>query len=366
MTIGKYVVVCALDAGGQADVYRAVHPTLGKEFVIKLSRKPQPSDHAERDRLVAEGKILAELDHPNLARIHDLDFHNGHAFLAMEYVRGRNLDQQTKLQRLTVRQVAQLLVKLAHCLAVAHRRGIVHQDIKPKNILIDEAGEPRLIDFGMARLRHAWAESPEEPGAVSGTPAFMAPEQARGETHNVTQTSDIFALGAVLYYLLTGKAPFAGSTLRESLDQAARCVFDRSALRSAGVPRSLEKVCLRAMAPEPAKRYSNAEDLARDLQRFVRKSKVRPWIVAAVAGLLIVLAGGVIYLNTGEGQLELRVNEEDIKVTRDGHWCDSIPPATGSQSSGLLANMSWRSAKMSSRPTLKAFESSATGEWSLR
>ena len=82
MTIGKYVVVCALDAGGQADVYRAVHPTLGKEFVIKLSRKPQPSDHAERDRLVAEGKILAELDHPNLARIHDLDFHNGHAFLA--------------------------------------------------------------------------------------------------------------------------------------------------------------------------------------------------------------------------------------------------------------------------------------------
>jgi tRNA A-37 threonylcarbamoyl transferase component Bud32 len=276
-TIGKYLVVEELGEGGQAVVYRAVHPALKKEVAVKLSRRPLARGPADHELLVAEGKLLAELDHPNLARVYDLDLHEGCPFLVMEYVRGPDLQQYAEQERPTPRQAAALVAGVARALGVAHGRGITHQDIKPSNILIDEAGRPRLIDFGLARLRRAWADEAAQPDG--GTPAYMAPEQARGETGRVGRRSDLFALGAVLYHLLTGKPPF------EDLDRAARCDFDKSALRGAGVPRWLEAICLRAMAPRPEDRYARAEDLAGALDRVVGKPKP-PRAALAGAGFL--------------------------------------------------------------------------------
>src|SRR6266404_3777524 len=131
--IGKYLILDALDKGGQAMVYRAFHPTLGREVAIKLSRRPLDARQADRDHFISEGKLLADLEHPNLARVYDLDFHEGRPFLVMEYVRGRNLQQVAKQQRLRPRQAALLVAKVARAVAVAHRRGILHQDIKPEN-----------------------------------------------------------------------------------------------------------------------------------------------------------------------------------------------------------------------------------------
>src|SRR5262249_50859623 len=144
--IGKYLIVATLGSGGQGTVYRAVHPTLGKELVIKLARSPLRGRPAERGGLVAEGRLLGELGHPDLVRVIDLACHEDRPFLAMEYVPGRTLSQYAEQHRIALRQAAAIVASAARAAAAAHRRGIVHRDIKPANILIDGQGRPRLID----------------------------------------------------------------------------------------------------------------------------------------------------------------------------------------------------------------------------
>src|SRR5271170_8088038 len=151
--IGKYLVVETLGSGAQGKVYRVIHPGLGQDMVLKLGRRPVGGD--ERATLVREGRLLKDLEHINLVKIYDLDFHNDRPFLVMEYVHGSNLEDYARDEPVTPRRAAELVTKLTGALAMVHRRGIVHRDIKPRNILIDEAGQPRLIDFGLARLRHA-------------------------------------------------------------------------------------------------------------------------------------------------------------------------------------------------------------------
>lgn len=295
--IGRYQVIEVLDdQSGQATVYRVLHPTLREEQALKLSRKPLGKDPTERHALLEEARLLKELPkNPHLVRVLDFDFHDDRPFLVMEYVRGCNLEQFAKRNRATSRQSAALASKLARVLALVHHRGVIHYDIKPKNVLIDEAGEPRLIDFGMGRIRHAWTDVLDPPSG--GTLAFMAPEQARalasGGAREVVPPGpacDIFALGGVLYYLLTGRVPFEGETIAEQLDRACRCDFDGSALRVASVPRRLTQVCLRAMAADPADRCA-AEDLATALEGYVRGPRRR---VAFTAVGAVLLAAGTL------------------------------------------------------------------------
>jgi len=283
--IGRYKVVGWLGAGGEADVYRVVHIKLGNDLVLKLSRRRVRADN--QSGLVEEGRLLVDLEHPNLVRIYDLDFHEDRPFLVMEYVHGRNLEQYAGEEPVTQRRAAALVAKLAEVMAVAHRHGITHCDIKPKNILIDKLGEPRLIDFGMARLRHAWTDRVES--SVGGTYAYMAPEQARLEIDRIGPRSDIFALGGVLYFLLTGQAPFVGQTGDEVWERARRCDFEAGALRAAKVPRRLERICLKAMAAEPAGRYATAEAFQRALERNLATPKL-VGILAVVCGVAL-LAG---------------------------------------------------------------------------
>ncbi len=277
--IGRYKVVGWLGAGGEADVYRVVHIKLGNDLVLKLSRRPVGAEN--QSGLVEEGRLLVDLEHPNLVRIFDLDFHEDRPFLVMDYVHGRNLEQYAREEPVTQRRAAALVAKLAEVMAVAHRHGITHCDIKPNNVLMDKLGEPRLIDFGMARLRHAWSD--RTPTSWGGTVAYMAPEQARLETDRIGPRSDIFALGGVLYFLLTGQAPFAGQTGNEVWDRARRCDFEAGALRAAKVPRRLERICLKAMAAEPATRYATADALANALKAYLR----RPRLVGALSLMLL-------------------------------------------------------------------------------
>jgi predicted Ser/Thr protein kinase len=289
--IGKYLVIGRFPRTGQADVFRVVHPGLGKDLVLKLSLTPVRPDG--RCEIIEEGKILAELDHPNLVRVYDSDFHEDRPYIVMEYVRGRTLEQVASEGSLKPRQAAELLAKVAAAAEHAHLHGIVHRDIKPKNILVDEAGEPRLIDFGMARLRHAWSD---DPGSRGGTFAFMPPEQAHVESpeaqDKVGPRSDVFALGAVLYHLLTRQAPFAGENWRESMDRARRCDFDRKALDDRKIPRDLRGICLKAMAADPADRYPSAEALQKALIRFVNRLKILALAAGAVG---LVLLGILVY-----------------------------------------------------------------------
>jgi serine/threonine protein kinase len=278
-SIGRYRVVGELDSGGQADVYRAVHPTLPRDLAIKIAHEPGAID---RSLLRADAEILCELDHPNLVRVYDLDVHDGRPFVAMEFVKGRNLHQVAEQAPPSPGQAASWVAEIAPALDYVHRHGVVHQDIKPGNIMLDESGRPRLIDFGMARWRHAW--SSHRAGPSGGTLAFMAPEQARGEAKRVGQASDIFALGGVLYFLLTGKVPFGGATRQEQWGRASQCDFDRGALRAKGVPRRLERIVLKAMAAEPEDRYTSAVEMANALDDFVRSPR---WLAIEAAAVLL-------------------------------------------------------------------------------
>jgi serine/threonine protein kinase len=306
--IGKYKVVGWIDGGGEADVFRVVHINLGNDLVLKLSRIEVAADM--QSGLVAVGQMLIDLQHPNLVRIFDLDFHDDRPFLVMEYVRGCNLEQHAGTEAVTPRRAAELVAKLAEVMAVAHQHGITHCDIKPKNILVDKLGEPRLIDFGMARLRHAWADRP--PSSCGGTVAYMAPEQARLEFDRIGPRSDIFALGGVLYFLLTGQPPFVGQTQDEAWDRARRCDFEAGALRAAKVPRLLEQICLKAMAADPAGRYATADALQRALKRYLAWPKM-----LAVAGTVcgVALLGGLVYA-VAPPRLIVDISSEHVKFQR--------------------------------------------------
>jgi hypothetical protein len=283
-SIGKYIVVEPLDEGGQGQVFRVVHPGLGKDLVLKLSRRPVAIAADERDRIVAEGRLLAGLDHPNLVRVVDLDFHRGRPFLVMDYVPGRHLELFAAQERITPGRAAAIVAELARVVGVVHRKGIVHLDIKPRNVLIDESGRPRLIDFGMARLRHAWADGPG--GPTGGTLAYMAPEQARGEADRIGPAADVFALGGVLYFLLTGRPPFTGKDSREVWDRARRGDLEPEALRQAGVLRRLERICLSALEADPQKRIVSADRLALELERYSRLPRRAVLSVLAAVPLL--------------------------------------------------------------------------------
>jgi len=282
--IGKYLVVGEFDDGGQATVYRVVHPGIGRDLALKLAKKRVDERETDFDLSASEAKILGDLDHPGLVRVVDLGIYEGRMFLVMDYVRGKNLQQFAKDRPVTAREAARLVIQAAGAAEAVHRRGIERQDIKPKNILVDESGRARLIDFGLARWHHAWSECAEGPSG--GTPEFMAPEQARGDQDRIGPRTDVFALGAVLYFLLTGQAPFQAGNRLETLARARRNDFDREALKKSRVPRRLERIVLKAMAAEPESRHASAEAFARDLGSFLR----RPQPLGAAAAILFAAA----------------------------------------------------------------------------
>jgi hypothetical protein len=284
-TIGRYVVLGELGSGGQADVYRVIDPELGRNLVLKLSRQYAREGDGRRDALFAEGRLLAELDHPGLLRVFDVGVYDGRPYLVLEHVSGRNLEQYFTERKPTPRQAARLIASLARVVAYAHRHGVIHGDIKPLNVLIDADGRARLIDFGLARLEGVWGE---EASGSGGTPEFLPPELAADDEHRsrAREAADVFGLGATLYWLLTGRSPFAGASVLESLDRSRRCDIDLRLLRR--IPRRLAKVCQRALAPDPRDR-PNADQLAAQLERVAFPWRRRS--VAAAATVLILCVG---------------------------------------------------------------------------
>lgn len=294
--IGRYLIVGSIAAGSQGRVYRGLHPTLGVEVAIKWSDAPVEADPARRDSLTAEGQLLAQLDHPHLVRVLDLDVQDDRPFLVMEYVAGGDLQDRTQGGCVRPEQAAAWVAQLARALATAHARGIIHQDIKPRNILVDESDRVRLSDFGLARLQQAGTDLAGEP--LGGTLAFMAPEQARKEAANIGPASDIFGLGGVLFYLLTDKAPFEGDNPLLVRQRASQGDVDWTPLRIANVPKGLAAICRRALAARREDRYPSAEALAQDLERWLKRTN---WTmrVALGAGALLIAAVVVWFLIPG-------------------------------------------------------------------
>jgi serine/threonine protein kinase len=352
-TIGRYIVVGDLGSGGQADVYRVIDAELGRYLVLKLSRRPAGSAEVQRDTLIAEGRLLAELDHPGLVRILDIGIHDGRAYLVLEHVSGRNLKQYYEDRRPTPRDAALLIAEVCRVVSYAHRNGVVHGDITPHNILIDGAGRARLIDFGLARIENAWGEGA---GISGGTPEFLPPEMSPlgGGPERAAPSSDVFGLGATLYWLLTGSAPFFAPTGVQALERSQRCDIDVEALQRARVPSRILRICLQSLAADPTKRPT-PDAMADELERASRHSFTSR-IIAAI-GMVALMCVGLVFWRAGFGENESTEDQSVVQsapaievFSRDGvlNLSNKLPLRSGDRvvfwcdvSQGHQATMVW-------------------------
>jgi serine/threonine-protein kinase len=276
-----YEIQGELGFGGMGVVYRARQLGLNRLVALKMLRGDVGAGPEEMARFRTEAESVARLQHPNIVQIHDLGEHDGRPFFSMELVAGGSLARRLGGQPLPARQAAQLAEVLARAMHVAHSRGIIHRDLKPSNILL--AGFPdtplvqctlKITDFGLVKRLDTHAGLTIS-GTIMGTPAYMAPEQAGGRPRDVGAAVDVYGLGAVLYEMLTGRPPFKGANMLETIEQV-RAQDPVSPTRLvARVPRDLETICLKCLQKEPHKRYPSAAELADDLRRFLAGEPIR-------------------------------------------------------------------------------------------
>ncbi len=271
LRLGRYVLVDRLGRGAFAEVWRAQDPALRREVALKLARPELAGDPAARGRLLREARSAARLHHPGIVPVYEVGEAAGHLYVVAALVSGPTLAEEAARRRFTPDEAARIVAPLAEALHYAHECGVVHRDVKPANVLLAGGERPVLTDFGLAQLRASESVMTRQ-GDVLGTPAYMSPEQARGDVDHVGPRSDVYSLGAVLYELLTGRAPFGGGAA--SVLYAVVHLEPDPPHRLAKLPRDLETVCLMAMAKEPDRRYPSAGAMAEDLRRHLAQRPI--------------------------------------------------------------------------------------------
>jgi len=274
---GDYELLGEIAHGGMGVVYKARQMSLNRVVALKMILTGRLASEVEVKRFHAEAEAAAHLAHPNIVGIYEVGVQEGQHYFSMQYIEGQSLAQlqaEGRWQAGTGKEAAHLLAKVARAVQYAHDRGILHRDLKPANILIDADGEPHVSDFGLAR-RIGTDSSLTLEGVVMGTPSFMAPEQATGETKHLSAASDIYSLGALLYFLLTGRPPFVAASPLDTLVQVLEGEVIVPRVINAQVGRDLEQICLRCLEKSAERRYPTALTLAEDLERFVRDEPVQ-------------------------------------------------------------------------------------------
>jgi tetratricopeptide (TPR) repeat protein/tRNA A-37 threonylcarbamoyl transferase component Bud32 len=268
-----YEIVNELGRGGMGIVYKARHLRLNRLVALKMIRGAY-ADEIQHARFKIEAEAVATLRHPNILQIYDIGEHNGAPYVALELLEGGSLADRLNRNPLTPVQAAQWLLPLVQAVAAAHRAGIVHRDLKSANILFTVDGIPKITDFGLAK-RLELDEGQTHTGQIMGTPSYMAPEQARGETKSAGPPADVYALGAILYEMLTGRPPFKGVSAMDTVKQVLEEDPVSPSRVQFRVPRDLETICMKCLQKEPRKRFASAEELADDLNRYLRGEPIR-------------------------------------------------------------------------------------------
>jgi serine/threonine protein kinase/tetratricopeptide (TPR) repeat protein len=264
MKIGRYEIKKLLGRGGFGSVYLAQDEQLKRDVAIKLNSSSNASSDAVK-MFLTEAQILADLDHPNIVPVYDLGTHQGDVYIVSKLVDGTDLATRIKQKRPDLTLSLTLVAAIADALQCAHAKGLIHRDIKPANILLDKSDRPYLADFGIALRESDYVGSME----MAGTPAYMSPEQARGEGHLMTHQSDIYSLGVVLYELLSGRRPFQAKSAYELLKLVKTAPVRTPRTYDSNIPLELERVCMTALARRPSDRFAIAKDFADELRYFL-------------------------------------------------------------------------------------------------
>ena len=266
--VGDYELLEEIARGGMGVVYKARQLSLNRLVAVKMILSGRLAEPAEVERFRREAGAAAQLDHPNIVPIYEVGEHQGHHYYSMKLIEGDNLGADMPHFNANHRAAALLLAKVARAVQHAHDHGILHRDIKPGNILLDAAKQPHVTDFGLAR-RLDESSSLSASGAVIGTVSYMAPEQAAAQCRRLTAAADVYALGAVLYEMLTGRPPFKNPNVVQTLRDVVEREPERPRKLNRRVPRDLEVICLKCLDKRPHRRYATAAALADDLERCV-------------------------------------------------------------------------------------------------
>ena len=335
-SFGDYELIEEIARGGMGIVYRARQVSHDRLVALKMILAGELAGEAETRRFRAEGEAAASLHHPNIVEIYEVGEHQGQHYYSMKLVEGASLAQRVGSADgiLSNDETATLMAKVARAIHHAHQIGLLHRDLKPGNILIDAQGEPHVTDFGLAR-RMATPSDLTLSGMVLGSPSFMAPEQASEQSRHLTTAADVFSLGAVMYYLLTGRPPFTGSTPIETVRHLLDGEPATPRTLNSKIDRDLETICLKCLEKSPQRRYGSAEALAEDLERWLRHEpiqartasyldKVAKWarrnpaaaVLACLALLAAVLGVGGITWHWREAEAARLVAEREEKRAR--------------------------------------------------
>jgi serine/threonine protein kinase len=272
-SVPGYEILAELGRGGMGVVYKARQTGLDRLVALKLIRDGALAGPQERARFRIEAEAAARVRHPNVVQVYEVGEHQGLPYFAMELVEGGSLDRHLAGRPQPAPQAAELARTLALAVQHAHAQNVVHRDLKPANVLIGDgppaARQPKITDFGLAKRLDSDSTSWTQTGAVLGTAGYMAPEQAAGRAGEVGPAADVYALGAVLYELLTGRPPFRADTWARTVEQVLHDEPVPPTRSHPGVPRELETVCLKCLEKEPGRRYASAQALADDLDRFL-------------------------------------------------------------------------------------------------
>lgn len=363
----EYEILGILGQGGMGIVYKARQKTLQRTVALKMIISGPHAHPEELARFQSEAQAIARLQHPNIVQIHEVGKHKNCPYFSLEYVEGGNLATELGSKPQPVRVAAEMVETLARAMHVAHQRGIVHRDLKPANVLLSSPsplrGEggvgvfvPKITDFGLAKILDD-DSGQTKTGAIMGTPSYMAPEQAAGRTHMIGPATDIWALGGILYKMLTGRPPFEADTSLDTLDLVRKHDPVPPSRLQPKVPRDLDTICFKCLEKQPIKRYASAEALADDLRRFlngepilarptpmaeraVKWAKRRPVAALLIAVSVAFVLGAGLYLDQ-RARLAQRELKEDRRVQELQKRTDDLLV----QGEGLLEEQQWEKAK---------------------
>ena len=270
---GDYELLEEIARGGMGVVYKARQVRLNRLVAVKMILAGEFASKEFVRRFRAEAEAAALLQHPNIVAIHDVGIHDGQHYFTMDYVAGQNLSQLVGTRPLPPAKAARYMQLVAEAIHYAHQQGILHRDLKPSNVLIDSNEQPRVTDFGLAKIL-ANDSDLTLTGQVMGSPSFMPPEQALGERGKMGAASDVYSLGAILYHILTGRPPFVGQTISDTLQQVENKEPIAPRLLVPTIPADLETICLKCLEKDTGRRFQSARELSDELGRFLRDEPI--------------------------------------------------------------------------------------------